>query len=85
MKYLAEKELISSYTERGGRKTYTVMKWFGNRSSRFVEFYIGKLSKAEDPVDNAEELAGARAAAAQPEWEQQQFVPIDGEDEELPF
>ncbi|MFG6351290.1 MAG: DUF927 domain-containing protein [Oscillospiraceae bacterium] len=85
MKYLAEKELISSYTERGGRKTYTVMKWFGNRSSRFVEFYIGKLSKAEDPVDNAEELADARAAAAQPEWEQQQFTPIDGEDEELPF
>ncbi len=25
------------------------------------------------------------AAAAQPEWEQQQFTPIDGEDEELPF
>jgi len=50
-----------------------------------VEFYIGKLSKAEDPVDNAEELADARAAAAQPEWEQQQFTPIDGEDEELPF
>ena len=85
MKYLAEKELISSYTERGGRKTYTVMKWFGNRSSRFVEFYIGKLSKADDPVDDAEELTEARAAAAQPEWEQQQFTPIDGEDEELPF
>lgn len=85
MKYLAERELISSYTERGGRKTYTVMKWFGNRSSRFVEFYIGKLSKAEDPVDAAEELADARAAAAQPEWEQQQFTPIEGEDEELPF
>lgn len=85
MKYLAEKELISSYTERGGRKTYTVMKWFGNRSSRFVEFHIGKLSKATDPVDDAEELAEARAVAAQPEWEQQQFIPIDGEDEELPF
>lgn len=85
MKYLAERELISSYTERGGRKTYTVMKWFGNRSSRFVEFYIGKLSKAEDPVDAAEELADARADAAQPEWEQQQFTPIEGEDEELPF
>ena len=41
--------------------------------------------KADDPVDDAEELAEARAAAAQPEWEQQQFTPIDGEDEELPF
>lgn len=85
MKYMAEKDLISSYTERGGRKTYTVMKWFGTRSSRFVEFYIGKLSKAEDPVDDAEELADARASAAQPAWEQQQFQPIDGEGEELPF
>ncbi len=83
MKYMAEKDLISSYTERGGRKTYTVMKWFGTRSSRFVEFYIGKLSKAEDPIDDAEELADARAA--QPAWEQQQFHPIDGEGEELPF
>ncbi len=85
MKYMAEKDLISSYTERGGRKTYTVMKWFGTRSSRFVEFYIGKLSKAEDPIDGAEELADARASAAQPAWEQQQFHPIDGEGEELPF
>ena len=85
MKYMAEKDLISSYTERGGRKTYTVMKWFGTRSSRFVEFYIGKLSKAEDPVDDAEELADARASTAQPAWEQQQFEPIDGEGEELPF
>ena len=50
-----------------------------------MEFYIGKLSKADDPVDDAEELAEARAAAAQPEWEQQQFTPIDGEGEELPF
>lgn len=85
MKYMAEKDLISSYTERGGRKTYTVMKWFGTRSSRFVEFYIGKLSKAEDPVDSAEDLADARAATAQPEWKQRQFTPIDGEGEELPF
>lgn len=85
MKYMAEKDLISSYTERGGRKTYTVMKWFGTRSSRFVEFYIGKLSKAEDPIDDAEELADARTSATQPAWEQQQFQPIDGEGEELPF
>lgn len=85
MKYMAEKELISSYTERGGRKTYTVMKWFGTRSSRFVEFYIGKLSKNGDPIDDAEELVESRAAAAQPEWEQQQFESIEGYDEELPF
>lgn len=86
MKYMADQNLIGCTVHKDTRKKdYSVSKWFGTRSARFVEFYIGKLSKAEDPVDDAEELADARAAAAQPEWEQQQFTPIDGEDEELPF
>ena len=86
MKYMADKGLIGYSVNAGTRKkVYSVLKWFENRNSRFVEFRIGQISKAEDPVDDAEELAEARAAAAQPEWEQQQFVPIDGEDDELPF
>ena len=86
MKYMADKGLIGYSVSAGTRKkVYSVLKWFENRNSRFVEFRIGQISKAEDPVDDAEELAEARAAAAQPEWEQQQFVPIDGEGDELPF
>ena len=86
MKYMADQDLIGCTIRKDTRKKdYSVSKWFGNRSARFVEFYIGKLSKAEDPVDDAEELADARAAAAAPEWEQQQFHPIDGEGEGLPF
>lgn len=86
MKYLADQELIGfSINKTNRKKDYSVLKWFINRSSRFVEFYIGKLSKAEDPVDNAEELADARASTERPAWEQQQFEPIDGEGEELPF
>jgi len=86
MKYMADQGLIGFSVDAGARKkVYSVLKWFGNRNSRFVEFYIGKLAKAEDPVDDAEELADARANAAQPAWEQQQFEPIDGEGEELPF
>ena len=86
MKYMADKGLIGYSVNAGTRKkVYSVLKWFENRNSRFVEFRIGQISKAEDPVDDAEELAEARADAAQPEWEQQQFVPIDGEDDELPF
>lgn len=86
MKYMADQDLIGfSINKANRKKDYSVLKWFVNRSSRFVEFYIGKLSKAEDPVDDAEELADARASAAQPAWEQQQFEPIDGEGEELPF
>lgn len=86
MKYMADQDLIGCSINKASRKKdYSVLKWFVNRSSRFVEFYIGKLSKAEDPVDDAEEVADAKAAAAAPEWEQQQFQPIDGEGEELPF
>lgn len=86
MKYMADQGLIGfSINKANRKKDYSVLKWFVNRSSRFVEFYTGKLSKAEDPVDAADELADARAVAARPEWEQQQFTPIDGEDEELPF
>ena len=86
MKYMADQDLVGCTVRKGSnKKDYSVTKWFGNRSARFVEFYIGKLSEAGDPVDDAEELAEARTAAAQPEWEQQQFTPIEGEDEELPF
>lgn len=86
MKYMADNGLISSYTEKGGRKTYTVMKWFGTRSSRFVEFHIGKLAESKDPMDDAEELAeGSSRSDPEPDWHQQQFHEIDGDDSQLPF
>lgn len=86
MKYMADQDLIGCTVRKDTRKKdYSVSKWFGTRSARFVEFYIGKLAKAKDPVDDAEELAEVRAAATQPAWEQQQFTSIDGEGEELPF
>ena len=86
MKYMADKGLIGFSINAGTRKkVYSVLKWFENRNSRFVEFRIGQISKAEDPIDDAEEMADAKAAASRPEWEQQQFTDIEGEDEELPF
>ncbi|MCX4294660.1 MAG: DUF927 domain-containing protein [Prevotella sp.] len=56
MKYMAERELISSYTERTGKKTYTVMKWFETRSCRFVEFFIGKIAENKNPIDDVDDL-----------------------------
>lgn len=86
MKYMADQGLIGFTVNKGTRKKdYSVSKWFGTRSARFVEFYIGKLSKNGDPVDDAEELAEGRSSAAAPDWEQQQFHEIEGDDEELPF
>ncbi len=78
MKYLAEKNLITAYIERGGRKTYTIMKRFGNRNSRFVEFRIGKLCSSENPEN-------AASAEVLPKWEQQEMFSDDCDDSDLPF
>ena len=49
MKYLAGKELIGMSTSKDGTSKNSVIKWFNNRSCRFVEFHLGKLVKENDP------------------------------------
>ena len=85
MKYLAEQGLIATEVDKSGKKVYSVRKWFGTRTARFVEFYIGKIAESKDPVDDAEELAGSATAGPEPQWEQQGFHELTGNDEELPF
>ena len=86
MKYLAEQGLISfTVDKQTKKKQYSVLKWFGTRNTRFVEFYIGKVAENKDAVDDAEELEEGKSAASMPGWEQQQFVPLEGDDDELPF
>ena len=58
MKYLADKNIITSIPKKNGGREYSVTKWFDNRTSRFVEFDIGRFSKAVDPLDE-DEAAGA--------------------------
>lgn len=80
MKYLAERGLVTTTTERSGKKSYSTVKWFGDRSCRFVEFFIGKLANAVDPIDDYDEIHDSN--------EQQQFdgfSEITGDDEALPF
>lgn len=85
MKYMAEKGLITTDTDKNNKKTYSVIKWFGNRSARFVEFHIGKLSESKDPIDDYDEIHGNDDDLPE-SWRQQQFteLPDDGQ-EELPF
>lgn len=53
---MAEQGLIVTETDRTtGKKQYSVRKWFDNRTSRFVEFYIGKIAESKDPVEAAED------------------------------
>ena len=53
---MAEQGLIATEVDRStGKKQYSVRKWFDNRTSRFVEFYIGKIAESKDPVEAAEE------------------------------
>lgn len=55
MKYLADKGLISMYREKNGKITYSTMRRFGDRSCRFVEFFIGKLAENKGPMDDLED------------------------------
>lgn len=87
MKYLAERGLITATMDKSGKKTYSTMKWFGDRSCRFVEFFIGKIAQAVDPIDDYDEMHDA-AEPPESSYQQQElggFEEITGDDEELPF
>ena len=87
MKYMAERGLISSYTAKDGKKTYSTMKWFGDRSCRFVEFFIGKVSGTRDPIDDIDDENDAK----EPDGTYHQYSYMEGftelqdGDEDLPF
>ena len=77
LRYLADNDLITTVprSDNGGQ-TYQVVRKFNSRSVRFIEFKIGKLSEAGDPIEAAEDDSEKGDG----------FVPIpDGMQEELPF
>lgn len=57
IKYLADNNLIGYSTKKDGGKSYSVIKWFNNRSCRFTEFHIGKLAQEKDPLECEDEIA----------------------------
>lgn len=89
MKYMAEQGLVGTEVDkRTGKKVYSVRRTFESRLARFVEFRIGKLAENKDPIDDADELAEAKA---QERYQQTSladmdgFMPLDCADEDLPF
>ncbi len=90
MKYLADKNIIASQPKKNGGREYSISKWFDNRSSRFVEFDIGKFSKAVDPLDEDEaaEAAGIEEKPKADDWQQLDLdmkSPFEEEETELPY
>jgi len=86
MKYMADTGLITTYQERNGKLTYSVMRRFGERTCRFVEFAIGQFANKKDLIDFYEEEMDEH----EPPLEATQetiggFVEIDNSDEALPF
>lgn len=77
LKYMADKGLITS-VERSDHKgkTYQITKRFDNRMCRFVEFFIGKLSEKEDPLDIDDE--DDKPQKAEPKYHQESFADADG-------
>ena len=88
MKYMAEKGLIASSTAKDGKKVYSVTQRFGDRVCRFVEFHIGMVSAAKDPIDDMDDDDEQPARPAYNPYGQQVnmdgFVEID-DTEDLPF
>lgn len=90
MKYLADQGLIGTEIDPKNRKmVYSVRKWFLNRTTRFVEFHIGKISEQKDPVDDVDEIEDTSQyppAAKEYEYQQEQFREMsDDECGDLPF
>ena len=90
MKYLADQGLIGTEIDpKNRKKVYSVRKWFLNRTTRFVEFHIGKISEQKDPIDDADEIedTGQYPPAAKGyEYQQEQFREMaDDECGDLPF
>ena len=82
MKYMADMGYLGKDTKAN---KYSVQKWFNGRNSRFVEFYIGKLARAGDPIDMKEESleAAVLEAAGQPsdssdQYQQQTLEGLEG-------
>lgn len=90
MKYLAEQDLITTEVDkRTGKKTYSILRWFGGRNTRLVEFKIGQISEKKDLIDDADEMEDTGQyppASQEPEYQQEKFyeVPDDG-CSDLPF
>ena len=90
MKYLADKKIITSTPKTNGGKEYSIKKWFDGRSSRFIEFDLGRFSKPIDPLDEDEaaEAAGVKEKPKAEEWQQLDFdtkTPFEEEETELPY
>lgn len=86
MKYLAEQDLIAvDIDKRTGKKQYSVMRWFNNRSARFVGFKIGRISKKKDPIDDEDEINDS-GQLGDCNYMQEQFPEIsDDKCGDLPF
>ena len=88
IKYMADHGLISETTEKSGKKQYSIIRRFGNRSSRFVEFFIGKLATSVDVVEAMEDEYDDRQTSGgnseQLEMESI-FAPIEDDGTALPF
>lgn len=53
LKYLAENGYIETSIASDGKKSYSIIRWHGNKSTRFVEFNLGAYIKSQEDRKNA--------------------------------
>lgn len=79
-KYMADNGIIECYTD-SGKKRFSVMKWFDNRSCRFIKFDLGRFAKEKDPLVDEEGTAAAIQGTPMGDG----FMQIGLDDPDLPF
>lgn len=65
LKYLGDSGIITSKPKTGGGKVYSVTKWFGDKTCRFIEFDLGRFIKGKNKENFKKES----------EWQQAEFTP----------
>ena len=77
---MADNGIIECYTD-SGKKRFSVMKWFDNRSCRFIKFDLGRFAKEKDPLVDEEGTAAAIQGTPMGDG----FMQIGLDDPDLPF
>ena len=93
IRYMAERGLITTREKsRDGGKEYSIFKKFNGRSCRMIEFLIGNVAEAGDPleIDDEEDQQQVhpqynQMSMSMPEDPTAGFVSYEGSEEELPF
>ena len=78
--------MIGVSVDKSGKKHNSVIKRYKGRATRFIEFYIGKISEQTDETNDAWNEKYTKNPALPETWHQQGLEDMSEDDDgDLPF